>query len=144
MRGKNLTAKSHQSDAFTISGFEPRSTLAFKAYSAADAACRIRSWVHDAGTKPSLARPATRSHQRPESKELQSSSVAVSRQHQKLTAECQLFSELNSRSRPICDVCSFELVTPKRSIESGRNLNEAYSAGCKVVRPHTHLRTLPL
>ena len=38
MRGKNLTAKLHQSDAFTISGFEPRSTLAFKAYSAAVAA----------------------------------------------------------------------------------------------------------
>lgn len=38
MRGKNLTAKLHQSDAFTIYGFELRSTLAFKVYSAATAA----------------------------------------------------------------------------------------------------------
>lgn len=37
MRGKNLTAKLHQSDAFTISGFEPKSTIAFKVYAAAKA-----------------------------------------------------------------------------------------------------------
>lgn len=38
MRGKNLTAELHQYDAFTISGFEPKSTLAFKVCSAAGAA----------------------------------------------------------------------------------------------------------
>ncbi len=49
MHGKNLTAQLHQYDAFTISGFEPKSTLTFKVCSAAFAAVA----TNNAGGVPS-------------------------------------------------------------------------------------------